>query len=325
MSTMPNKLPKVSVIVPVYNTEKWLARCIDSILAQTFTNFELLLINDGSTDSSGAICDEYAEKDSRIRVFHKPNGGVSSARNLGLDNATGEWITFCDADDWVENNYIYDLIMKAEETDADIVMCNLLFRFAERDDIYKIYNWKDSKISGLANYISQQWTPLVGSIHKKKLYEKFKLRLPDNISLCEDFHLMVRLCFYASKISTISAPTYNYRQQPNSIVHNLNNKSVEEQLWAYNDILKFAEKAEFASKIKKCMTHRVLCCIQDYLLNPIKFKRFRDEIIDKKDYITSCPYLSKKQKVSAWCIVHHLGFISLFLAKIYLFFQQEDT
>ena len=93
--------PKISVIVPVYKAEKYLHRCVDSILAQTFTNFELLLINDGSPDNSGVICDEYAQKDSRVRVFHKENGGVSAARNLGLDNATGEYITFCDADEYV--------------------------------------------------------------------------------------------------------------------------------------------------------------------------------------------------------------------------------
>ena len=93
--------PKVSVIVPVYNVEKLLQRCIDSILAQTFTDFELLLIDDGSKDKSGEICDEYAAKDSRIRVFHKQNGGVSTARNLGIDKAQGEWIYFVDSDDIV--------------------------------------------------------------------------------------------------------------------------------------------------------------------------------------------------------------------------------
>ena len=93
-------MPKISVIVPVYNTEKYLRRCIDSVLAQTYQDFELLLIDDGSKDSSGAICDEYAEKDTRVRVFHKENGGVSSARNLGLDNAKGEWVTFIDSDDY---------------------------------------------------------------------------------------------------------------------------------------------------------------------------------------------------------------------------------
>lgn len=93
--------PKVSVIVPVYNVEKLLQRCIDSILAQTFTDFELLLIDDGSKDKSGEICDEYAAKDSRIRVFHKQNGGVSTARNIGIDKAQGEWIYFVDSDDIV--------------------------------------------------------------------------------------------------------------------------------------------------------------------------------------------------------------------------------
>lgn len=97
---------KISVIVPVYNAEKYLRRCVGSILAQTFTDFELLLVDDGSTDASGAICDEYASADARVRVFHKPNGGVSSARNLGLDNARGEWIAFADADDYLFKHFL---------------------------------------------------------------------------------------------------------------------------------------------------------------------------------------------------------------------------
>ena len=89
----------ISVIVPVYNTEKYLNRCVDSVLSQTYTDFELLLVDDGSTDSSGTICDSYALQDERVRVFHQVNGGVSSARKLGLDNAQGEWVTLIDSDD----------------------------------------------------------------------------------------------------------------------------------------------------------------------------------------------------------------------------------
>ena len=97
--------PKISVIVPVYKVEKYLPECIESVLAQTFTDFELILVDDGSPDNSGAICDAYAARDSRIRVFHKPNGGVSSARNLGLDHARGEWIALLDGDDfWLPNH-----------------------------------------------------------------------------------------------------------------------------------------------------------------------------------------------------------------------------
>ena len=113
----------ISIIVPVYNTEKYLRRCIDSVLAQTYQDFELLLIDDGSKDSSGAICDEYAAKDARVKVFHKENGGVSSARNVGLDNARGEWITFVDSDDYIEENFLKSF---EGNLDADLVVGNMV-------------------------------------------------------------------------------------------------------------------------------------------------------------------------------------------------------
>ena len=114
----------VSIIVPVYKAEAYLHRCVDSILAQTFTNWELLLIDDGSPDRSGAICDEYASKDARIRVFHKENGGVSSARQKGQDEAQGEYTIHADPDDWVEPTMLEELYKKAKEDDADMVICD---------------------------------------------------------------------------------------------------------------------------------------------------------------------------------------------------------
>ena len=110
--------PKISVIVPVYNAEKYLHRCVDSILAQTFKDFELLLIDDGSKDRSGEICDEYARKDGRVKVFHQPNGGVSSARNVGLDNALGYWVTFVDSDDYISKNFMASIDFE----DSDLVI-----------------------------------------------------------------------------------------------------------------------------------------------------------------------------------------------------------
>lgn len=103
-------MPKVSVIVPVYKVEDYVSRCIESILDQTYTDWELILVDDGSPDKSGEKCDKYAEKDNRIRVFHKENGGVSSARNMGLDNAKGEWVTFVDSDDYVNVDTLQSLI-----------------------------------------------------------------------------------------------------------------------------------------------------------------------------------------------------------------------
>ena len=117
--------PTISVIVPVYNAEKYLHRCIDSVLAQTYTDFELLLIDDGSKDQSGEICDEYAQKDARVRVFHQENGGVSSARNLGLDNAKGEWVTFVDSDDWAKPYYIEHLVASIDGADLVVAYATI--------------------------------------------------------------------------------------------------------------------------------------------------------------------------------------------------------
>lgn len=158
--TMPT--PKISVIVPVYNAEKSLCRCIDSILTQTYQDFELLLIDDGSKDSSGAICDSYAAKDSRIKVFHKSNGGVSSARNLGIDNAQGEWLTFVDADDWVEENFLssFDLV---ENKGIDLIVGNY-------------------KVEGSSVSISQAGSDCpsgLGACHISNVKQQLKGRLAD--------------------------------------------------------------------------------------------------------------------------------------------------
>lgn len=118
---MENKRPTVSVIVPVYRAEEYLNRCVDSILAQTFTDFEVILVDDGSPDHCGEICDDYARRDPRVRAFHKENGGVSSARNMGLNHAQGEWIAFVDADDWVLSHYLETILVGK---DTDIIITN---------------------------------------------------------------------------------------------------------------------------------------------------------------------------------------------------------
>lgn len=118
-------MPKVSIIIPVYKAEKCLKRCIESVLNQTYKDWELLLIDDGSPDRSGDICDEYTKRDNRIRVFHKNNGGVSSARNLGLDNVNGEYVTFVDSDDLIDLNTLNVCISQIELFDLDLLQFSL--------------------------------------------------------------------------------------------------------------------------------------------------------------------------------------------------------
>ena len=124
----------VSIIVPVYNVERFLPKCLDSILNQTFQNFELLLIDDGSSDNSGSICDEYAKKDSRIKVFHQENKGVSFARNLGLDYAQGKYILFVDSDDWVASEYLQDFIRIVDsKKETDIILSGFVNVYKDRE------------------------------------------------------------------------------------------------------------------------------------------------------------------------------------------------
>ena len=140
---------KVSVIVPVYNVEPYLRRCIDSILAQSYQNFEILLIDDGSTDASGDICDKYAEQDSRIFVIHQENKGVSSARNAGLDRCCGEYVSFIDSDDWIDKEMLQTMTSAIEETCADFAVCNEIRVYQSEKGMIekKINHWKD--ISGI--------------------------------------------------------------------------------------------------------------------------------------------------------------------------------
>lgn len=116
-----NDAPLVSVVIPVYNVSRYLPQCLDSVISQTYRNLEILIVDDGSTDDSGDICDRYANGDDRIRVFHTPNGGIASARNLALENVKGQYISFLDSDDWIERHAIETLLRAARLTESDIV------------------------------------------------------------------------------------------------------------------------------------------------------------------------------------------------------------
>ena len=229
----------ISIIVPIYNIEKFLPCCIDSILAQTFTEWELILVDDGSKDTCGSICDEYATKDGRIRVIHKPNGGLTSARNAGLAMASGEWVMYLDGDDWIEPEMLELLLRKGEETGADIVMGDFLFAYPDRDVPYRLPDWDDCKTTSLNRYITSVWTCVWGGIHRRSLYEEHQLQSPQGVTYCEDFHLIVRLCYFARKVVNVHRPFYHYRQQEGSVMHNLNKKTERDEQWVYQDIIRF--------------------------------------------------------------------------------------
>jgi glycosyltransferase involved in cell wall biosynthesis len=240
-------MPKLSVIVPVYNTEKYLRECVDSILAQTFPDFELILVNDGSTDGSGAICDEYAEKDPRIQVIHQVNGGVTSARKAAMRIAAGSWISFIDSDDWISPDMFDAMLETALSSGSQIVVCDAFIEHAVRCEVagsiadngeydkaamrQKIYPTMLMDIKhrrpGIAGW-------LCNKLFDKNLLETVFWSIDDSYIYSED-----ALCSYAAlleceKMYILRTPFYHYRQHTASAVHQYNGTTrYAKALYAY--------------------------------------------------------------------------------------------
>lgn len=219
--------PEISVIVPVYNTEKYLQRCIDSILAQTFTDFEILLIDDGSTDGSGKICDEYAGKDSRVRVFHKINGGVASAREAGILNAKGKYSIHVDSDDWIEEDMLEEMSDHIKRQDLDILIADFY-----RDDLNGLTYVSQRMDSCDASEILKNIFRgrLFGSLWHKlvrhSLYRKYDIHFTAGIDYCEDVLVLARLLRHHIKADFLPKAYYHYNLlNDNSITRNYTARS----------------------------------------------------------------------------------------------------
>jgi len=214
IKTSDTSNPKVSVIVPIYNREKYIARCIDSILRQTFMNFELILVDDGSKDRSLAICEEYAKKDERIVVLHKENGGVSSARNLGIDKARGKWICFVDSDDYVTEYYIQHLaeLVGKYEDDSALFVSGIL-----RDGkIAKALENKIYKVSELKDGIIVHNGP-VSKLFRQSIIKDNDIRFPVGITSGEDFVFTVNYLLYVNIMVTTAHYDYIYYLSETSV------------------------------------------------------------------------------------------------------------
>ena len=205
----------ISVIVPIYNAENILYRCVDSILAQSYTDFELLLINDGSIDNSGAICDAYAAMDSRVRVFHKENGGVSSARNLGLDNARGEWITFCDSDDYVGEDWLKSFI-DGITNDVELVIQGIYYiKNNGKIEIKKLSPYCGCTIIEKRELIESLMEQGVFGYPVTKLFrrcilESYRIRFDIQSSFREDEQFFSKYLLYTNRYKCVEDVNYYY-------------------------------------------------------------------------------------------------------------------
>lgn len=213
----------ISIIVPVYNVEKYLQQCLDSILAQTYQNWELLLVNDGSQDGSGAICDTYAAKDDRIKVYHEVNGGTAKARNKGISAAQGAYLTFIDSDDWIAETYLEELYQVAKAEGADIVMARYC-RFVEATSNYLLFDvesrvkeiTRQEYLDALMINMTDDYVITCVKLYSRHLFEgEYPIRYPEG-RRTEDQYVSYLLALKSQKTLLLDKMLYCYRLRQGS-------------------------------------------------------------------------------------------------------------
>lgn len=242
----------ISVIVPVYNIEKYLPRCIDSILDQTYKNWEAIFINDGSTDNSLKILEEYKKRDERIKIIDKKNAGSGAARNDGIETSKGKYIAFLDSDDWYEEDFLEKLYNNLIENSSDVSMCNPKMTYDNINKNKKIntyffneieLNKTPEKILGILAM------PVVwNKLYKKDIIVKNRIKFP-NYSFCEDVEFLYKTFLYANKVSKIEDDLYNYYQREDSETKKIKEESIEQVYKVIKNIENYV-KENFIEKLE---------------------------------------------------------------------------
>lgn len=274
-------LPKISIIVPVYNVEKFLPICLDSIINQSYSNLEIIVVDDGAKDSSGAICDEYTKKDNRIVVLHKQNGGLSDARNYGMQFMTGDYIAFIDSDDYVHPDYISTLHKNLVLNDADISICN--FKKVEEgeephiventDEVY-VYNTSDSLKQLLCGKYSIQFTIACGKLFKRYIFDDIRFPKGKHYEDSATDHL-----WYAKAKKTVycNRALYYYLQREGSIKSSERFQDTD-MLDAAIEKLNFLKEWNGGYYKNEGYAGYVSCCLGIY-------PRLAEKLYDKKVFI----------------------------------------
>ena len=220
---------KVSVLVPVYNVAGFLEKCLDSVLAQTYKDFELILVDDGSMDASGSICDNYAKADKRVKVYHRINHGISQTRQFALSQAQGEYIMWVDSDDWIASDMIEQMVKSADENKSDIVGCNLKVIWDKNTwDVIFSYDTDDAFIRDV---IASNWAVLWRMLFRHSLIDDNHIAFPANINNGEDYVFVVSCVLSAKRYSHVPRILYYYnRLNPFSTIATVNEEKTYEQI-----------------------------------------------------------------------------------------------
>jgi len=323
----------ISIIVPVYNVEKYLKQCIETIQSQTYKNLEIILVDDGSPDNSGKICDEYAEQDSRIKVIHKENGGVSSARNLGLEKATGEFIAFIDADDYISADYCEKLLTTLKQENADCVACGY----------NRVYDNKTEEIISKEPYSLDNKAFLekilfvqngLGFCHMK-IWQKSviaNIKFDEKLKVGEDALFNIQASTNIKKFYMLNEALYNYRFNETSVVRNFDENYMNKYLASMQVAQKYVNEnyrddKNILDKINNYISYHVLLIVVNYCFNPenklktmeqIKKLKMVCEIEEFKNAIKKSSYegFSTTRKITLFTLKYKFYFLTMIIGKV---------
>ena len=321
----PENMWLVSVIIPVYNVERCLKKCLDSVINQTYSNLEIIMIDDGSNDNSGTICDDYARLDKRIKVIHNKNAGVSNARNTGIEICKGEFVAFIDSDDYVDNSYIQCLVEPQKKKSYDLVLCNYLDYYVDnaRIDNHLLTDDELCKLSGDFhkdyNVFKQlMWYPVL-KLYKMEIINDNNLRFPEDLTDGEDQYFNFLYYENVNEYCYINQALYTYCHWPSQSL------SRKKTLSSYiSNIKKLKKEKEFLKsleiyKYENILIDSAFIIIRRYSIskgNGFKdFKLRTKEVLDiVKNELDNVKELSFKRKVLKICLKNRLFFI------IYLYY-----
>lgn len=270
----------ISIIVPVCNVEKYLKKCVDSILNQTYRNIEVILIDDGSPDNCGKICDEYAQQDSRVKVMHIKNGGVSNARNIGIEMSVGQYIGFVDSDDVISEEMYEKLLQVALENNADIVQCNYCYLFEDdhtENMERKINNKKIDSVDEVKRaFINGLIYPSVATkLFKKEIVRN--IRFNTALKVAEDRLFVFECCCKSSKVVLIDDVLYYYFQRENSAIHIFDIKQFEDDTYVSKI---FIENHLMDADIVKCLENRCVNQCVRCVSSILRTKKYENKLSD---------------------------------------------
>ena len=303
----------ISVIVPVYKVEPYLRKCVDSILNQTYSNLEVILVDDGSPDNCGAICDEYAAKDSRVKVIHKENGGLSDARNAGLDAMRGEYVAFVDSDDWIDANMFNSLMYNLKSFGSDVSVAGVFVEVEVNGIItestkhtYAEKSFFESNERAIQRYLTGAWSAW-GKVFNSNLFSN--LRFPIN-ELNEDEAIVLNLYSQCKRICYSNETFYHYMQRPHSNSITASKFSSKKLAWVNHcknnlELIKvnYPELEEYAISRYR---HSIVWALREIILSSSDFSRefrqLKKELMQNAHTFEHAPFINKTEKLHYYAL-----------------------